>query len=176
MKAIFRLRVFVALTCLISASCGNQGSDLSVQSQTPPTSSAAASAPEPEPLQTPPPSSAAAGAPAPATATPDPNVFVNVSNQSFDDPEVQVTISADGQVLLDESLPVEGQHHVVGSAHVLRPGERTLSVKSDSGAEHIIVISVSDAAPVHVFVAYWKDEAGDPYFQSEVQDQPFATG
>lgn len=104
-----------------------------------------------------------------------PNVFVNVTNQSYDDPDVQVTITVDGEPFVDESFPVRGQHHVVGFELLLASGEHRLVATSDTGAEHEILVVVSDG-PVYVHVGYWASEDEEPHFDTLVSAEPFAYG
>lgn len=104
------------------------------------------------------------------------NVFVDVSNQSFDDPDVHITMRVADLTPIDASFPVEGQHHWVGYQLRLAPGDHALEFTSDSGAAHTVEITVPDDAPVYVFTNYWADAETPPHFQSGVSDEPFAYG
>lgn len=62
-------------------------------------------------------------------------LIVRVSNQSFDDPDVELTASLNGVALFHQSFAVEGQHTVTLFGVDVPAGEHTLTVVSDSGAE-----------------------------------------
>lgn len=104
------------------------------------------------------------------------NVFVDVSNQSFDDPDVHITMRLGDLVPVDASFPVEGQHHWVGHQLRLQPGDHLLEFTSDSGAVHALALVVPADAPVYITVSYWADAETPPKFQSSVSDEPFAYG
>lgn len=111
-----------------------------------------------------------------ATSSVEPNVFVDVTNQSFDDPDVHITLTFNGHAFVDQDFPVKGQHHVVGFALSLSPGEHQLVASSDTGAEHVVQVPVPDGSPVYVHVGYWASEDQAPEFDSLVQDGPFVYG
>lgn len=82
-------------------------------------------------------------------------VVLVVSNQSFDDPDVALTITVDGAPVVAESFPVEGQHTQTFFGLDLAPGEHTLVIASDTGAtvSHAIDLPAGEARWVHV--SYW---------------------
>ena len=116
------------------------------------------------------------GADAPPGSADHPNVFVNVTNQSFDDPDVHITVSVAGQPFVDQNFPVMGQHHVVGFELSLAPGEHRLEVTSDTGVTRRVPVTVSAQQPVYVHLAYWDYEDEVPHFDALVRDEPFGYG
>lgn len=116
------------------------------------------------------------GAEAPPGSVDEPNVFLDVTNQSYDDPDVHITISVSGRPFVDQNFPVKGQHHIVGFALSLAPGEHELEVTSDTGVNQRVPVFVSEDEPVYLHLAYWDIGDEDPYFAVAVQDEPFGYG
>ncbi|MEM7271513.1 MAG: hypothetical protein AAF547_00410 [Actinomycetota bacterium] len=98
-----------------------------------------------------------------------------VSNQSFDDDPVRITISIDGAVAVDDRFPVEDQHHWVGYLLAdLPPGDHTVSVVSETGAEFSTDITLIEDRPLWLVVEYWFDdqEATGRFFTVKRSDEP----
>lgn len=53
-------------------------------------------------------------------------VVLAITNQSFDDPDVDLTVTADGEQVVARSFPVEGQHTQTFFGLDLPPGEHTV--------------------------------------------------
>lgn len=104
------------------------------------------------------------------------DVFLDVSNQSFFDPDVHITIRDESEAYVDASFPVEGQHHFVGYQLSLGVGTHRLTGTSDSGAIEELIIDVRDDGPRYVFITYWADEGTPPRFNSGQSAQPFGYG
>lgn len=62
---------------------------------------------------------------------PDANFTLVVTNQSYDDEEVQLEVKVDGATVVDGDFHVEGQHNYVSYPLVLRPGTHELTAASD---------------------------------------------
>jgi len=98
---------------------------------------------------------------------------VIVGNQSYDDPDVGLTITVDGEVMIERSFAVEGQHTYVGYRLPLEPGEHQVVIRSDTGATHERVVSLG-AEPRYLAVSYWGDDSSGPDAISvEESDEPF---
>lgn len=57
-----------------------------------------------------------------------------VSNQSFDDKEVRLTVAVDGVTVVDDDFHVEGQHNWVQFPLALPPGAHEVTAESDTEA------------------------------------------
>lgn len=97
---------------------------------------------------------------------------VVVSNQSFGDPDVALTVTVDGEVVIDGSYPVESQHTAVAYLLPLEPGEHQVEIRTDSGATHERTVTVGDQRR-YLSISYWGDDAtsGEPLSIHE-SDEP----
>jgi hypothetical protein len=62
------------------------------------------------------------------------DLVLHVSNQSFDDEEVRLSVTIDGVTVVDGDFHVEGQHNWVDFPLALPPGRHEIRAESDSGA------------------------------------------
>lgn len=124
-----------------------------------------------EPVDTAPPGSAA---PARFTVTPGPpvgqlqtepdpgEVKLWLSNQSFSDDLVSVSVVIDGEPAFDADLEVKGQHNwIPWEIGGLNPGRHTITARSDTGAELTSSFTLPAGEPRWVVIDYWYDPA-DP--------------
>lgn len=88
-------------------------------------------------------------------AVDDATVVLGVSNQSFDDPEVNLTVTLDGVDVVEQSFAVEGQHTVTSFGFDLAPGVHTLKVVSDTGATTSESFELPADEPRWIYVDYW---------------------
>jgi hypothetical protein len=117
-----------------------------------------------------------AGIDAHPTAPPQPFTLY-VSNQSFEDPNVQITISIDGVVVVDRNLAVEGQHTWIAFEPDVPPGDHTLTARSSTGADLTVEFTTEPGQPRWAVVEYWwYPEAGPREFTFEISDEPMAFG
>lgn len=87
--------------------------------------------------------------------TPAPPPFtLYVSNQSFEDPTVGITITIDGEVVVDEDFDVEGQHNWVSFEPDVAPGVHILHAASSTGAEFTTEFTMPDGEPRWAVVDY----------------------
>ncbi len=102
-----------------------------------------------------------------------------VSNQSFADDPVGITISIDEVVVVDETFEVRGQHNWVPFfIRGLEPGPHAITAISDTGAELGETFTVLDDEPLWIVVDYWYesgDSAGRQFILNEYND-PVAFG
>jgi hypothetical protein len=78
-----------------------------------------------------------------------------VTNQSFDDSEVVLTITIDGTQLIAEQFDVNGQHTFVECFVKAAPGQHVLSVVSDSGAQLESPFVLPKTRPRYGLITYW---------------------
>ena len=62
------------------------------------------------------------------------DLVLHVSNQSFDDEEVRLSVTIDGVTVVDDDFHVEGQHNWVDFPLALSSGRHEITAESDSGA------------------------------------------
>lgn len=108
-------------------------------------------------------------------------VGLSVSNQSFDDPTVELTIKIDGKVVMDQQLEVDSQHTWVGIELALPAGDHELVATSDSGLEDAFTFSIPADEPRYLTLAYWwyshenEEQYGEESkFTFDVRDEPHA--
>lgn len=113
--------------------------------------------------------------PLPEPSPPPPPLTLYVSNQSFDDPNVSIVITIDGEVVVDQEFAVEGQHNWVAFAPHLDPGEHTLQATSSTGAELTVEFTLPEDEPRWAVVEYWHSaEEGPTRFTFDISDEPLA--
>jgi hypothetical protein len=107
------------------------------------------------------------------TPSPPPPLTLYVSNQSFDDPNVQIAISVDGEVVVDQSFAVEGQHNWITFEPDVRPGDHTLIATSNTGAELTVEFTTKAGQPRWAVVNYWWYPGDGPReFTFDIHDEP----
>lgn len=118
------------------------------------------------------------GGPGEAPASPQAGeVLIWVSNQSFDDDPVAVTIEIDGEVRVSDVFAVEGQHNWQGFlVPTIAPGEHTLTATSSSGASLDTSFTVLPDGPRYLVVDYWyyPDDAEGRHFTFVESADPVA--
>jgi hypothetical protein len=100
----------------------------------------------------------------------DANLHLWLSNQSFEDPEVGLTVSIDGTQLLDEELKVAGQHNFVQFHFAVAAGEHQVVVTSDTGARLERTITVPARGDRWASALFW---TGEKKGQQDVLDWMF---
>jgi len=102
-----------------------------------------------------------------------PPFTLNVSNQSFEDPAVFVTVVLDGEVIVDQNFDVEGQHTWVVFEVDLAPGTHVITATSSTGVEFSEeFVTVADE-PRWAVLNYWFDlDEGGRFFDFTVTDEP----
>lgn len=105
---------------------------------------------------------------------PPPGLVLVISNQSFADPEVELTVTVDGQVVVDRTFSVDNQHTFVAYRVPLEPGDHTLTVAADTGATHERIVTLGPDRR-YLFVGYWGGAAPEPFSLTE-SDQPLGFG
>lgn len=78
-----------------------------------------------------------------------------ITNQSYDDPGVGITVTVDGVVVVDQGFQVKDQHTMTFFGLDLPPGEHTVLITSDTGASVTQDVDLPDGEPRWVHVTYW---------------------
>lgn len=102
------------------------------------------------------------------------NVFIVVSNQSFDEPTMPVQVVIDDTTVVDAAFEVVGQHEYVGYELTLEPGPHTLVATSGSGAARTETVVIESGVPQHLYLGYWSDTdgTGGPTFDYRASAEP----
>jgi hypothetical protein len=96
-----------------------------------------------------------------------------VSNQSFEDPEVRITVAIDDEVVVDQRFAVEGQHNWIRFDLDVPPGDHTLHATSDTDAELTADFTTTAGQPRWAVVDYWWYPGEGPReFTSTISDEP----
>ena len=83
------------------------------------------------------------------------DLLLYVSNQSFEDEVVGITVAIDGVVVVDQDFDVEGQHNWVEFPIALPAGEHTVTATSGTGAEGSQELTLPEGEQRWVVVDYW---------------------
>lgn len=106
---------------------------------------------------------------------PTPTPFtLSVSNQSFSDPDVHITISIDGDIVVDQGFAVESQHNWVTFEPDVPPGEHTLTASSDAGAQLTVEFATEADEPRWAVVNWWSIDEGTQPFDFQISDEPIS--
>ena len=120
-----------------------------------------------------PPDVSAAPEPDENAEAPSSPVTLYVSNQSFDDPSVGITITIDGAVVADQDFDVEGQHNWIEFDLDLTAGDHRLIAMSDTGTELVVDFSTELDLPRWAVISYWwYAEEGAANFTFDISDEP----
>lgn len=113
----------------------------------------------------------------PRPTPPPPPLTLYVSNQSFEDPTVGITITIDGDVVVDEDFDVEGQHNWIRFEPDVAPGRHTVHAVSTTGAELTTEFTLPAGEPRWAVIDYWFYPDEDPReFTFQIHDEPIAFG
>jgi hypothetical protein len=152
MRRIVAVTVGMLLICTLAACGGDQGNE-------------AAGGPEPSTVPdgevgT---TSAHPGEPTiGVTSESDADLHLWVSNQSFADDPVRITVTIDDTVVVDQAFDVEGQHNWIQFPIEAPPGRHVVAVVSDTGIEMTEHFVLPKAGPRYAVIDYWNypDEEG----------------
>jgi hypothetical protein len=101
------------------------------------------------------------------------NLVLYVSNQSFADDTVDVRVSIDGSVVVDDSFLVESQHTWIEYELSLSAGPHTLTASSGTGATLTEEFDLPVEGTRWAVLSYWYDAQGTPRsFTFTLHDQP----
>jgi hypothetical protein len=103
------------------------------------------------------------------------DLVLHVSNQSFDDEEVRLTIAIDGVTVVEDDFHVEDQHNWITFPLALSPGVHEITGTSDSGATLDESFRVPDGTTRYAVVDHWtEDDRGDLTWLFQRQPVAFA--
>ncbi len=103
------------------------------------------------------------------------DLVLYVSNQSFDDEEVRVTVTIDGVTVVDGAFHVEGQHNWVSFPLTLSSGGHEIMAESDSGAMLRESFEVRRGKTLYAVIEHWtEDGSADLTWWSRRQPIAFA--
>ncbi|MBD8869175.1 hypothetical protein [Nocardioides donggukensis] len=86
------------------------------------------------------------------------NLVLIVSNQSFDDEVVRLSVVIDGVTVVDGDFHVEGQHNWISFPLGLPTGVHELTAASDSGATLRESFEVRRASARYAVIDYWTED------------------
>jgi len=115
----------------------------------------------------------AAGAPVRLVGEAKADLVLHVSNQSFDDEEVRLTVTIDGVTVVDGDFHVEGQHNWVSFPLTLSSGPHEISAESDSTATLRESFEVPRGKKRYAVIDHWTDD-GSADLTWQFQRQPVA--
>lgn len=98
-----------------------------------------------------------------------------VSNQSFDDDPVAITVEIDGEVVVEDVFAVEGQHNWFSfMIDGLEPGEHTITAISDTGVDFAGTFTLPVDEARWMVLDYWysPDDAEGRHFTFDVSEMP----
>lgn len=83
------------------------------------------------------------------------NVTLHVSNQSFADDPVHISVTIDGAVAVDQSFDVGGQHNWIPFDLELAPGPHEVIATSDTGVTSTFTLDVLASGHKYAVIDYW---------------------
>jgi hypothetical protein len=111
----------------------------------------------------------------PRPKPPPPPFTLLISNQSFADSTVAITITLDGETVIDQDFDVDGQHNWVEFTPAVEPGDHTITATSSTGAEFSADFNLPEDEPRWAVIDYWYyPEEGPRRFTFDISDVPLA--
>jgi hypothetical protein len=101
------------------------------------------------------------------------DLILYVSNQSFDDEEVRLTVTIDQVTVVDGDFHVEGQHNWIRFPLKLAPGGHEVTAESDSGATLRESFDLRRDKTSYAVIDHW-DKDGSADLTWHIQRQPIA--
>lgn len=86
------------------------------------------------------------------------DLLLYVSNQSFDDERVRLTVEVDGVLVVDDDFDVEGQHNWVRFALAMPAGDHEVTASSDTGAVLDETFRVPGDQPRFAVLDHWGED------------------
>jgi hypothetical protein len=87
----------------------------------------------------------------------DADLVLIVSNQSFDDEEVRLTVKVDGATVVDGDFHVEDQHNWIYFPLQVPAGDHEVIAESDSGAALRESFELPRNRPRYAIIEHWTD-------------------
>ena len=105
----------------------------------------------------------------------DADLVLFVSNQSFDDEKVRLTVAVDGATVVDGDFDVADQHNFVSFPLGMSPGVHEITAKADSGATLRDSFRVPGDKPRYALIDHWGED-DEAELEWSFQRQPMAFG
>jgi hypothetical protein len=86
------------------------------------------------------------------------DLILILSNQSFDDEEVRLSVMVGGVTVVDGDFHVEDQHNWISFPLGLRPGGHEVTADSDSGATLRESVEVPGNKARYAVIEYWTED------------------
>ena len=102
------------------------------------------------------------------------DLVLYVSNQSFDDEDVRLTVTVDDITVVDGDFHVEGQHNWIRFPLAMAPGEHEITAASDSGAELQRTFTVPISRTRYAVIDHWTEDRTELSWQFSRQPVAFA--
>ncbi len=103
------------------------------------------------------------------------DLVLYVSNQSFDDEKVRLTVAIDGVTVVDGDFDVEGQHNWVSFPLAMSIGRHEITAESDSGGTLRTSFEIRRGKTSYAVIDHWtKDGTGDLTWKFQRQPMGFA--
>jgi hypothetical protein len=97
---------------------------------------------------------------------------LTVSNQSFREQRVTITVTIDGRRLIAQDFDVEGQHNFVGFAFDIGPGRHVLIATGASRTTHRETFELPASGKRYGVLQYWNEGTEAPYFSWSFHVEP----
>lgn len=100
-----------------------------------------------------------------------------VSNQSFEDDPVHLSVSIGDTLIIEDDFKVEGQHNWIAfDIRGLEPGVHPIRAESDTGAHYAGEFTVLDHEPRWLVLDYWHypEEPSGRHFSFNESDHAVA--
>ena len=102
-----------------------------------------------------------------------------VSNQSFRQDDVGITVRIDTVPVIDGEFPVQDENNWVHFPLTLEPGQHELVAQTTSGVSTVQSFSTpSSGSGVHAVLSYWfpLEDGSRPFFGWELSEEPLQFG
>ena len=86
------------------------------------------------------------------------DLLLHVSNQSFDEERVRLTVEVDGVTVVDDDFDVEGQHTWIRFALAMPAGDHEVTATSDTGATLTETFRVPGDEPRFAVLDHWGEQ------------------
>lgn len=103
------------------------------------------------------------------------DLVLHVSNQSFDDEVVRLTVVVDGVTVVDGDFPVDDQHNWITFPLDLSSGSHEITAESDSGASLREAFVVHRGTTRYAVIDHWTVD-GAAELSWDFQRQPILFG
>jgi hypothetical protein len=103
------------------------------------------------------------------------NFFLTISNQSFKESSVAISVVVDGARVVDQRFEVGNQHNFPSFSLDLDQGRHTLLALKSSGTKRQASFEIPANGKRYGVLFYWNDDQ-NPYFSWQFQATPPAFG